>query len=200
MADHAVGDDFASTDAFLAWEAGQPMRYEYVHGRVVAMAGARNRHEAVKRNILVALATRLVGKGPCEPFGSDTKVRLWNGNIRYPDVLVDCSNPRDPESTVSEDPRIVIEVLSPTNSPFEIASRLRDYQSIPGCQAIVTVLPSGLQVDVLTRGPDGAWPETAARSRTREAIAELAPLGIGLPLAEIYAGFTDDQLPDTERP
>lgn len=200
MADHAMRDDFESTDAFLAWEAQQPARYEYVHGRVVAMAGARNRHEAVKRNLIIALGNRLVGKGPCEPFGSHTQVRLWNGNVRYPDVLVDCAAPRDPDSVVSTDPRVIFEVVSPSNSPFEMASRLRDYQHLPACQAIVTVLPSGLQVDVLTRNDDGSWPEAAVRFSKRESDVELAPLGLALPMAEIYAGIPDDQLPDTDRP
>jgi Uma2 family endonuclease len=199
MADHALRDDFESTDAFLVWEAQQPARYEYVHGRVVAMAGARARHETVKSNLIIALGNRLRG-GPCFPFGSDLKVRVRNGNIRYPDVLVDCASPRDLESAFSKEPRVIIEVTSPTNSHFEFASRLADYQSLLTCQAIVTVLPSGLQVDVLTRNGDGSWPEAAVRSNTRDSDVELAPLGLALPMAEIYAGIPDDQLPDTDRP
>lgn len=51
------------------------MKHEYFDGMVYAMAGARNAHNRITTNALVAVGKRLVGR-PCQPFNSDTKIRI----------------------------------------------------------------------------------------------------------------------------
>nr|WP_326528495.1 Uma2 family endonuclease [Rhodoferax sp.] len=53
--------------AYLAWEAGQPEKHEYLDGEVLAMAGASTTHVTVAGNLFVALRTRLRGM-PCSVF------------------------------------------------------------------------------------------------------------------------------------
>jgi Uma2 family endonuclease len=52
------------------------------------MAGASANHETISVNVLLALGSDLKDS-PCEPFGSDMKLKL-NNNFFYPDVMVDC--------------------------------------------------------------------------------------------------------------
>lgn len=51
------------------------MKHEYIGGTVHAMAGATIRHNNIATNALGMLYGQLRGK-PCQPFNSDTKVRI----------------------------------------------------------------------------------------------------------------------------
>ena len=62
------------------------------------MTGGTAAHERIKVNLLIALGSRLRGK-PCQPFGSDLKIRVGD-SIRYPDAFVVCT-PVPPKSTTS---------------------------------------------------------------------------------------------------
>jgi Uma2 family endonuclease len=62
-------------DAYLAWEAEQPERSEYVAGEVFAMVGVRRTHATVALNIGAALREHLRGS-QCLPFIADMKLRV----------------------------------------------------------------------------------------------------------------------------
>jgi hypothetical protein len=62
-------------DAFLAWEAGQELRWEFDGFAAVAMTGGTAGHSAIQRNLTTALANRLRGK-PCQAYTSDLKIRV----------------------------------------------------------------------------------------------------------------------------
>jgi Uma2 family endonuclease len=111
----------------------------------------------VARNIVTALSAALRGM-PCEPFGSDIRVRIPNGNFRYPAVTIDCGQPAD-DAIYAADPRVVIEMLSPTTEFFDQADTLAEYQSIPGLAHIVLFAPDRAFARVWTR--DGqSWAHT----------------------------------------
>ena len=52
------------------------------------MAGANQRHQDIAANTLTSLRTQLRGSR-CRSTAADTAVTT-NGNLRYPDVVVDC--------------------------------------------------------------------------------------------------------------
>src|SRR5205809_3678683 len=81
-----------SVEDYLAGELVSPVKHEYLGGVVYAMAGARNAHNLIASNTLVALGSRLRGLG-CRPFNSDTKIRIrLPAQVRfyYPDASVIC--------------------------------------------------------------------------------------------------------------
>ena len=55
-----------TVDDFLAWVERQNERYEFVHGRLVLMAGGSSAHDDIQVNLLAALRARLHGT-PCRP-------------------------------------------------------------------------------------------------------------------------------------
>ena len=61
---------FTATD-YLAWEAAQIDRHEYLDGEVFAMAGAEDRHVTVAGNVYIALRQHL-SDSPCRTF-----MRVW---------------------------------------------------------------------------------------------------------------------------
>ena len=105
--------NFITVAEYLAGEEISDVKHEYLGGTVHAMAGATNRHNAIVLNSLAALHGQLRGK-PCQPFNSDTKVRIeLPDHIRfyYPDAMFVChSNPGGDH--FQDPPVVVIEVLS----------------------------------------------------------------------------------------
>lgn len=195
MADGSRGALWTRED-YLAWEERQERRHEFVAGRVVAMTGARNRHELIRGDIFFELKRQMRRKGPCEPFGPDTKVAIPNGNVRYPDVVVDCDPARDPNSQFAATPTVIFEVLSPSNRWLDRERKLADYQQIEACRMIVVVWSTAARLELLARNESGAWASTAEVFEGRDAVALLPVIGAELPLAEVYGGLSDADLPD----
>src|SRR5271157_3087643 len=75
---------------FLEWEEKQELRYEFDGGAPKAMTGGTAAHARIQRNIAFSIGGQLRGK-TCELIGSDLKVRVAAGHIRYPDGFVVCS-------------------------------------------------------------------------------------------------------------
>jgi len=187
-------------EEYLAWEAKQEEKWELVDGYAVrrserwwfdpatGMAGATWRHNAIVANLITGLNNRLRG-GPCRAFPSDIKARSPRGNTRYPDVTVECGRPGS-DSLVSAEPRVLIEVLSPSNSLRQQLQLLDDYQAMEAVQQIVFIEQGRASLLVWTRG-EGGWPRDAVEGL--EATLDLPSLQTALPLAEIYEGVEFDE-------
>jgi Uma2 family endonuclease len=102
---------------FFDWDPGDDARYELVDGVPVMMTGARRRHDQIVVNGVGELGAKLRGHR-CRPFTADTAVRIPNGNIRRPDAGVDCGR-FDDDAVHADQPRLVIEVLSPSTRQFD---------------------------------------------------------------------------------
>ena len=163
-------------DEFFAWQERQPERYELVNGRPLRMmTGAKNVHDDIVVNILAELRALLRGS-PRRPFTGDGAVETYPGQIRRPDVGVDCGR-RDPEAYKAGDPRLVLEVFSPTTRDFNSTRKLEEYKTVAGLEYILFVEPNEPSVAIWSRS-DGAWGE--ARVIDLEAKVELPKLGIDL--------------------
>jgi Uma2 family endonuclease len=174
--------DRMTLDAFLAWEPEDEGRYELVDGQPVAMTGARRRHDGVVVNSLIAIGSRLRGK-PCRPHTDDVGVLAPNGNLRRPDVLVDCGR-FDPDSMLADRPTLVIEVLSRSTREIDTVRKMMEYKSIPSMRYILYLDPES-RISLLHRREDsGHWSELTYM--TPDVDLDFPVLGITLPLAELY--------------
>ena len=151
-----------SVDEFFAWQEKQDVRYELVNGQPVpvhrdhtprAMAGASNAHDQVVVNLISALRPQLRGTG-CTPFSGDGSIETYPGQIRRPDVGVDCGR-RDPDGYTANEPRIVFEVLSRSTRTMDVLQKLEEYKSLASIHTIVFVEPRWASVTVSSRTDDG---------------------------------------------
>lgn len=173
-------------DAFLAWAETQSERYELVGGVPVRMmAGARNVHDDIVVNLLTLLRAQLRGSG-CRPFTGDGAVETLPGQIRRPDVGVDCGA-RDPNALMAAEPRLVAEILSPTTRDFDAFAKLAEYKIVGSLADILLVEPNAPEIRSWTRDESGAWQET--RVTGLNGVLDLAAFSLNLPLAEIYDGI-----------
>jgi Uma2 family endonuclease len=176
-----------SVEEFFAWQERQAERYELVDGFPFRMmTGAANVHDDIVVNVLAELRAQLRGSG-CRPFTADGSVETRPGQIRRPDVGVDCG-PRDPNGTKAALPRMVIEVLSPSTRDFDAFEKLGEYKMLASLQYILLIEPNEPMVVVWSRGGEGSWHEEKVKGLDRE--VDLPALGASLCLRDVYDGVS----------
>jgi len=177
---------------YLAGELVLPVKHEYVGGVAYAMSGARNVHNLIASNTLVALGIRLRGQA-CRPYNSDTKIRIRLPNqvrFYYPDASVIC-RPNPQTDSFQDEPAVVVEVVSPATRRIDEGEKKDAYLTIPSLTAYLIVEQDAPAVEVFRRTDQGFVRQVLAGL---DAAVPLPELGIELPLAEVFEGveFTSD--------
>jgi Uma2 family endonuclease len=132
------------------------VRHEYFDGEIYALPGSTPEHAAVAAAITAILGRQLEG-GSCRVYSSDLRVRvLETGLATYPDVTVVCGpSERDPESpTHVTNPKVIVEVLSPSTGDYDRGEKLQHYQRIASLSAVILVDLSTSSIELCSR--DGA--------------------------------------------
>ena len=172
-----------SIDEFLAWEERQELRHEFDGSEAVAMTGGTGAHAAIQRNLLFSLTGRLRGK-PCQPYGSELKIRTESG-IRYPDAFVVCS-PVSAIATLVADPAVIFEIQSKTTASDDIGPKRTEYQATPSVLRYIILQQTHRSAMVSWRTPEG-WEYRFMSGDA--AVLEMPEIGIGMTLGEIYEGI-----------
>lgn len=176
--------DLISVDDYLAGELSSPVKHEYLGGVVYAMAGARNAHNLIATNLLVAFGGRLRG-GICRPFNSDTKIRVrLPSQVRfyYPDASVIC-RPNPQAESFQDEPVVLAEVLSRRTRRTDEGEKKEAYLTIPSLSVYLLIEQEAPAVVVFRRGEHGFNREVF---HDLDAVLPLPEIKIDLPLAEIY--------------
>jgi Uma2 family endonuclease len=169
---------------YLAGELASDTKHEYLGGYVYAMAGARNVHNRIAVNWLLALGQRLQGK-PCETFNSDTKVRIQlptHTRFYYPDGMVVCE-PNAANETFQERPVVIAEVMAENTRRIDEGEKREAYLTIPTLSAYLLIETDRPRVVVHRRHENGF---TAEVYEGTAAVISLESIGADLPLAELY--------------
>jgi Uma2 family endonuclease len=149
-----------TVEDFLAFEAEEPERYEFVDGIIRMMTGGSAARSAIKLNAANAVNAAL-GASPCRAYIDDLKVVTGTAAM-YPDVVVTC-RPLAPDDDRVPDPTVVVEVLSPTTETHDRIRKWREYQTIATLQHFVLVAQSERRVEVYSRTEAG-WEIKAVES------------------------------------
>jgi Uma2 family endonuclease len=146
-----------SIEEYLAWEAEQELRYEYVNGEVFAMTGMTIPHNDIALNFYTALRPHLGARG-CRVNALDVKVRFDSQSIYYyPDVVVSC-DPQDLNARkFIQNPKIIAEVLSPSTSSRDRGEKFTNYLTIPSLQEYLLIDPEKISVERYSRGEGRMW-------------------------------------------
>jgi Uma2 family endonuclease len=173
-------------EAFLTWEEGQPIRYEFDAFQPVAMTGGILAHNRIMRRLHRALESGLEGC-PFEPFGPDVKI-IVDGRAGYPDAVVSCT-PQNDRSQVVENPVVVLEVLSDSTSRTDRIDKVREYQATQPILRYIILEQDSIGATVFERRQDG-WAASTLTDGDRLAMPEIA---VEIPL------YVDARRPGTER-
>jgi len=192
---HAHVADQLDLVGFLAWEAEQPDRHEWVDGEVILKSSASDAHNRIAGNLAMELKTSLRGT-PCRTYMSDMKVHIEAADaVVYPDMFVTC-DPRDRSAEADlakRHPTLVVEVISNSTGAYDRGRKFALYRSLASLQEVLFVEQDRMQVDLFRRNDEGHWVLYPAGEA--DAI-ELTSLGQTLSVASIY----EDVLPAAEAP
>jgi Uma2 family endonuclease len=184
---HAALNLPLSAADFLAWDATQTTRHEFVRGEVFAMAGAGERHVTVAGNVYVALRQHLAGS-PCRTFITDMKLRVEAVDaFFYPDVMVTCSERDAGDPLVKREPVLLVEVLSPATAAFDRGDKFAAYRSLDSLREVLLVDPDLRRCDLFRRqAVDGGEAWVLHPSAPGEGV-ELVSVGLAVTADALWA-------------
>ena len=136
-----------SEEDYLQGELKSHIKHEYVDGQVYAMGGVSRNHSHLTSTISREFGTCLKGKS-CNAHPADFQVKIGTKYF-YPDVLVECDQGGDDYFT--ENPIIIVEVLSPSTRRYDEITKLRAYLTIPSLKECVLVNQDMVRVEVFRR-------------------------------------------------
>jgi len=176
-------------EQYLAMERAAEFRSEFVDGEMFAMAGTSNRHGRIQRNLIGELYVAL-RDGACEPFGSDSRVRVSSRAYVYPDVTVVCGE----EQTFDEHadnlikPVAIFEVLSPSTEKYDRGLKFQLYRTIDSLKAYILVSQEQVRIEQFTPQADGTW--TLRDYQGPDEELKIDSIGVAIPLRRIYDRVT----------
>ncbi|MEG4322517.1 MULTISPECIES: Uma2 family endonuclease [unclassified Microcoleus] len=146
-----------TAEEYLEWEAQQELRYEYIDGEILAMTGGTLPHNSVALNFYTALRPHLRQKG-CQAYVSDAKVQpSKSSRYFYPDLVVTCDSDDLKARDLIQNPKIIVEVLSPGTETYDRTKKFKYYRQIPSLQEYVLVDSEEITVEVYRRGEGKMW-------------------------------------------
>lgn len=184
-----LSDHSSMTPAeYLEFEKTSEIRHEYIDGEIYAMAGASKNHNLISGNLYMMFRRALRGTD-CKTFIADVRVKLQEGHkYFYPDLVVTCDPTDDSDELFVKNPKLIIEVLSPSTKGFDRRNKFEFYQTIPALQTYLLIDAEKYRVDCFRRQTEDIW--TVQFYQGIEAIAHLESPDIDTPLAEIYEGVS----------
>ena len=155
---YALHQQRMSAAEFLAWDATQTVKHEFVAGEVFAMAGGEDRNYTVAGNLYIALRQHLRGS-PCRVYGSDVKLQVESlGSFFYPDLMVTCSAVVASDRLIKREPVLVVEVLSPSTAAYDRGAKFASYRQLPSLAEYLLVDVESRCCDLFRkRAEDGLW-------------------------------------------
>ena len=171
-----------SLAAFLDWDDGTETRCELIDGRPCAMAPPVEAHGTVVANLARHIGNRI--SPPCRVVVEAGIIPVDRADTWYQaDLIVTCA-PAARSARALAEPRLIVEVLSPSTAAHDRGVKLADYRRIASVEQILLVASEDRHVEVWRRAEDG-W---NVQDLIGDAALPLALDGQPLPLAVVYDG------------
>jgi Uma2 family endonuclease len=170
---------------YVAIANDSDIKYEYVAGEVIAMAGGTVEHGRLIGRAAALLDRALEGK-PYIVLPSDLRVRIRAADrSTYPDLHVVCGPPeRDPDDDHAiVNPIVVVEVLSDSTAGVDRTEKFAAYRRLASLREYVLVSQRERRVEVYRRRENRRWQldEHVAGERIR-----LESLAIEIAVDDLY--------------
>ena len=172
---------------FLAWEEQQPERHEFFRGETFAMVGGTARHNRVILNLASRIGDHLDGTA-CQVFAESIKVQISEG-VLYPDLMVSCGKADAGDEQTMTDPKLIIEVLSPSTRGYDKRDKFILYRSLASLREYVLIDPTQRQVEVFTWTEGGTWTLT---DQTGADVLTLTGIECTLDMALVFKGVESE--------
>jgi Uma2 family endonuclease len=174
---------------YLAFEERSETKHEYYAGEIFAMAGASPTHNRLCFRLATLLGQRLEGSD-CIGYTSDQKIWIAAAGLNtYADLTIVCGQAQyDPDHPILlTNPRVIIEVLSPSTMAYDRGEKWEFYQQLPSLLEYLLVWQDRAQIEQYSRQTDDSW--RYLRIVGLEESITLSSIGCALSLAEVYSNI-----------
>jgi Uma2 family endonuclease len=183
-----------SVGEYLRLESRAEQKHEYIDGEIIAMAGGTARASFIAAKVIRHLGNVLEGK-PCRVYTSDLRVRVARrAFLTYPDASVICGpvqfDPDDPAGTTVLNPRVIVEVLSPSTEAYDRGEKFKRYRRIASLDEYVIVSQDTPRIEVFQKARDGSW--VLREFEGMRKTAALKSIRAKLPLSKVFSGVEFD--------
>ena len=132
-----------SISQYFEIEYASEIRHEFRAGEIVAMAGGTVDHARIAFNVATEVGRNLRGK-PCRGYSNDLRIGVPpTPFFYYPDLSVVCGplqhDSRDPKSNSVINPRLIIEVLSPSTELYDRTDKFDQYIKLESLEEYVLI-------------------------------------------------------------
>ncbi len=182
----AAVQTYLTPEEYIAFERKSTTKHEYLKGQIIAMSGASRTHSLITGDIFGELREQLKGQ-KCEVHASDMRVKISSiHSYFYPDVVVVCDEPKFEDGVFDSllNPRVVIEVLSPSTESYDKGEKLEFYQQLDSLQECLLVAQKHISVEHYQRQNSG-W--ICKEYCELDDVVSLPSIQCELPLRDIYA-------------
>ncbi len=109
------------------------------------------------------------------------------GLYTYPDVVATCDDPRFEDDQVDTllNPKVVVEVLSPSTELWDRGKKFEHYRNIPSLREYVMISEEEVLVETFARNANDQWVLSAFR--TLDDVLALDSIACQIKLSDIYA-------------
>ncbi len=173
---------FMTLEEYLEFEGTSPLRHEFVNGVLFAMNGPTVLHQEIVSNLMHAISHHI--ERPCKVFSSGLKLVIRRDSRKtsyYPDVVVDC-RPGTRDRLYVRDPKLIVEILSPSTQRIDRCEKLQNYRQIDSVEEYVIVAQDEKYVIVYPRAE--RWKPRVYGAL--DAAVEFRSIGLKMPMSELY--------------
>lgn len=169
---------------YVAIANDSPVKYEFIAGEIVALAGGTVAHARLIARVSDLLNRGLDGR-PCVVLPSDLRVRIRSAErATYPDLHVVCGDiERDAEDDHAiVNPSVIVEVLSLSTEDSDRAEKFAAYRRLKSLREYVLVSQYERRIEVYRR-EGRRWLLDEYRDGERPVIASLS---VDLAVDDVY--------------
>ena len=178
--------NYVSPDEYLAMERASEEKHEYYDGFIVAMSGARLKHNQVVANLITSIGNFLKDKN-CQALPSDMRVATPNrDSYMYPDVTIVCDEPQleDEKFDTLLNPSVVFEIWSPSTEKNDKGYKLIHYKNIPSLKEYIMIDTAKRFIQLMRKETNGAWRFEEVNDST--AALYIQTIELKIPFTELY--------------
>ena len=125
------------------------------------------------------------GCSPCRTYMSDMRLHVAAANSYfYPDVLVTCSALDLASPLVKTEPKLIIEVLSPSTAAYGRGLKFSHYRSLTCLEEFALIDLDTRSTDCYRKGADGLW---VLHPFARGEAVSLASVALTLSAEQLFA-------------
>lgn len=138
-----------SVEAYLAQDQAAEFKSEYHGGVLYPIIAASMEHGMIAVNVSRRLAEKLEDT-PCRAVGDPVRVCVSPTRFVYPHLMVICGKPvmTGESSDTITNPKVIVEILSPSTEGYDYAGKLDSYRSLPSFEEYILIAQDRPRVHV----------------------------------------------------